>query len=196
MAESIGTALKNGIQKVFPKGTQSNSTNGLASTSATSSNGRPKRPIRIAGCSGGKKKSMNVFHLTERLTHFLGVYDRKRAIHDMAKNEDVDVITGDWMSEANMTLRGSDKREKLGSGTLVGKAYEPYFLEELDPAIPWLAKRRIKIAVNAGASDVQGLAEAVKLLIKRHGVNLKVGYVDGDDVTDAVLELYKKGKNY
>lgn len=112
----------------------------------------------------------------------------------MAKNEDVDVITGDWMSEANMTLRGSDKREKLSSGTLVGKAYEPYFLEELDPAIPWLAKKGIKLAVNAGASDVQGLAEAVKLLIKKHGVDLKVGYVDGDDVTDAVLDLYKKGK--
>ena len=126
--------------------------------------------------------------------HVVGVYDRKRAIHDMAKNEEVDVITGDWMSEANMTLRGSDKREKLGSGTLVGKAYEPYFLEELDPAIPWLAKRGVKIAVNAGASDVQGLAEAVKGLVKNHGVDLKVAYVDGDDVTDAVLELYKKGK--
>ena len=125
--------------------------------------------------------------------HFTGVYDRKRAIHDMAKNEDLDVITGDWMSEANMTLRGSDKRDKMSSGTLVGKAYEPYFLEELDPAIPWLAKRGVKVAVNAGASDVQGLAEAVKLLIKKHGVDLKVGYVDGDDVTDAVLDLYKKG---
>lgn len=123
-----------------------------------------------------------------------GVYDRKRAIHDMAKNEDVDVITGDWMSEANMTLRGSDKREKMASGTLVGKAYEPYFLEELDPAIPWLAKRGVKIAVNAGASDVQGLAEAVRGLVKKHGVDLKVGYVDGDDVTDAVLDLYKKGE--
>jgi hypothetical protein len=111
----------------------------------------------------------------------------------MAKNEDVDVITGDWMSEANMTLRGSDKRDKMSSGTLVGKAYEPYFLEELDPAIPWLAKRGVKISVNAGASDVQGLAEAVKLLIKKHGVNLKAGYVDGDDVNDALLDLYKKG---
>lgn len=124
----------------------------------------------------------------------IGVYDRKRAIHDMAKNEDIDVITGDWMSEANMTLRGSDKRNKLGSGTLVGKAYEPYFLEELDPAIPWLAKRGVKIAVNAGASDVQGLAEAVKGLVQKHGVDLKVAYVDGDDVTDAVLDLYKKGE--
>ncbi|OAL43633.1 DUF1446-domain-containing protein [Pyrenochaeta sp. DS3sAY3a] len=151
--------------------------NGNSSNAAQLANGTSKRPIRIAGCSGG-------------------VYDRKRAIHDMAKNEDIDVITGDWMSEANMTLRGSDKRDKLSSGTLVGKAYEPYFLEELDPAIPWLTKRGVKIAVNAGASDVQGLAEAVRGLVKKHGVDLKVAYVDGDDVTDAVLDLYKKGEKF
>ncbi|KAH8738311.1 hypothetical protein BGZ61DRAFT_544692 [Ilyonectria robusta] len=120
------------------------------------------RPIRIAGCSGG-------------------VYDRKRAMEDMAKNEDVDVITGDWMSECNMTLRGSDKRDRLAQrkmatgSTEVAKGYEPYFLEEVDPAIPWLAKKGTKLAVNAGASDVHGLAEAVKELIKKHGVDLKVG---------------------
>lgn len=118
----------------------------------------------------------------------------------MAKNEDVDVITGDWMSEANMTLRGSDKRDRLANrhmmstgSTLVAKGYEPYFLEELEPAIPWLARKGTKIAVNAGASDVHGLAEAVKGLIAKYGVDLKVGVVDGDDVTDAVLDLYNKG---
>ncbi|KAI0174487.1 hypothetical protein BJ166DRAFT_149601 [Pestalotiopsis sp. NC0098] len=142
-----------------------------------------KRPIRIAGCSGG-------------------VYDRKRAMHDMAKNEDIDVITGDWMSECNMTLRGSDKRDriaqtKMSSGsTVVAKGYEPYFLEEIDPAIPWLAKKGVKVAVNAGASDVHGLAEAVKELIKKHDVDLKIGVVDGDDVTDAALELYRQGEPF
>lgn len=162
--------------------------NGLNGTHGVAGNlalGIPSnRPIRIAGCSGG-------------------VYDRKRAIEDMAKNEELDVITGDWMSEANMTLRGSDKRDKLAHATtmstgsaLVAKGYEPYFLEEVDPAIPWLAKKGTKLAVNAGASDVHGLAVAVKALIQKHGVDLKVGVVDGDDVTDAVLDLYKKGEPF
>lgn len=103
------------------------------------------------------------------------------------------------MSECNMTLRGSDKRdrlakEKMSSGsTVVAKGYEPYFLDELDPAIPYLAKKGIKVAVNAGASDVHGLAEEVKALVEKHGVALKIGVVDGDDVTDAALELYRRG---
>ena len=97
-----------------------------------------------------------------------------------------------------MTLRGADKRDKLANKELsaVGAAYEPYFLEEIDPAIPWLAKNNTKICVNAGASDVQGLALAVKKLIAKHGVDLKVGFVDGDDCTDAALELYRKGENF
>ncbi|KAF2837370.1 DUF1446-domain-containing protein [Patellaria atrata CBS 101060] len=145
------------------------------SATINGANGTPKRPIKIAGCSGG-------------------VYDRKRAMHDMAKNEEVDVITGDWMSECNMTLRGSDKLDKLNKRqtSLVGAAYEPYFLEEIDPAIPWLAKKGVKVCVNAGASDVEGLAEEVIKLIKKHNVDLKVGYVTGDDVTDAMFALYNK----
>jgi hypothetical protein len=134
-----------------------------------------------------------------KLTVVEGIYDRKRALHDIAKNEDVDVITGDWMSECNMTLRGSDKRDLIAQkkeyphATAEIAGYEPSFVEKLDPAIPWLSKRGIKVAVNAGASDVSGLAVAVKALVKKHGVNLKVGYVDGDDVTDAALALYNKG---
>lgn len=99
-----------------------------------------------------------------------------------------------------MTLRGSDKRDRLANtdmksgSTAVAKGYEPYFLDELDYAMPWLAKNRAKIAVNAGASDVHGLADEVRGLMKKHGVDLKVGVVDGDDVTDAVLSLYRKGR--
>jgi spore coat polysaccharide biosynthesis predicted glycosyltransferase SpsG len=102
------------------------------------------------------------------------------------------------MSECNMTLRGADKRDKLAKKamSIVGAAYEPYFLEEIDPAIPWLAKNKTKICVNAGASDVEGLANEVKKLVQKHGVDLKVGFVDGDDCTDAVLDLYNKGENF
>lgn len=122
-----------------------------------------------------------------------GVYDRKRAIHDLAKNEDLDFIVGDWMSEASMTLRGADKYGK-NEASLVAKGYEPYFLEQLEPALPFLAKKGIKLCVNAGGSDVQGLASAVQALIKVHGLGLSVGYVDGDDVTDIVFDLIKNGR--
>ncbi|ORY09228.1 hypothetical protein BCR34DRAFT_603007 [Clohesyomyces aquaticus] len=72
----------------------------------------------------------------------------------MARNEPHDVIAGDWKSECNMTLRGAGKRDKLCNKQLsaVGAAYEPFLLEEIDPAIPWLAKNKTKVCVNAGAT--------------------------------------------
>lgn len=96
-----------------------------------------------------------------------------------------------------MTIRGSEKHDQANKnqsspGSAV--AFEPYFLEELDPAIPYLAKNNVKLCVDAGASNVAGLAEVVRSLVKKHGVDLKVGYVDGDDVTDVVLDLVKKGQ--
>lgn len=123
----------------------------------------------------------------------IGVYDRKRAIHDLAKNEDLDFIVGDWMSEASMTLRGADRYGK-NEASLVGKGYEPYFLEQIEPALPYLAKKGIRVCVNAGGSDVQGLASALRELIKDRGHSLSVGYVDGDDVSETVFEMIKKGK--
>ena len=123
-------------------------------------------------------------------------------MEDMAKNEDVDVIIGDWMSECNMTLRGSDKRDRLNNSemstgsTIVAKGYEPYFIEEVAPALEWLAKKGTKLCVNAGASDVHGLAKDVKKMIEDRGLDLKIGVVDGDDVTDQVLDLYKKGDSF
>lgn len=97
------------------------------------------------------------------------------------------------MSEASMTLRGADRYGK-NEGSLVGEGYEPYFLEQLEPALPDLAKKGIKLCVNAGGSDVEGLASAVQDLIKQHGINLSVGYVDGDDITETVFDLIKNGE--
>ena len=50
-----------------------------------------KRPVRIAGASGGFS-------------------DRQRAIRDLAAL-DIDVIVGDWLSECTMTIHGAQKTE-------------------------------------------------------------------------------------
>lgn len=59
------------------------------------------------------------------------------------------------MSEASMTLRGADKYGK-NEDSLVGKGYEPYFLEQIGPALPYLEQKGIKVCINAGGSDPEG----------------------------------------
>ncbi|TKA65718.1 hypothetical protein B0A49_10219 [Cryomyces minteri] len=129
----------------------------------------PKRPIRIAGCSGAA---------TDRR-------DAMRALAANCPNDPIDVIIGDWMSEANMTSRAASKTDN------VGEAYEPTFLEALEPALPHIAKHGIKIAVNAGASDTELLHSVVTKMVASKGLKLKVAWISGDEVLPAVREAQK-----
>ncbi|KAF2462822.1 DUF1446-domain-containing protein [Lindgomyces ingoldianus] len=138
--------------------------------------------VRIAGASGGFS-------------------DRQRAISSLAKL-DVDVIVGDWLSECTMTLHGAQKvdNEKLrAQGKLMEEPvglFDPTFIENLSPALADIARKGIKVAVNAGACDTELLARTVEKEVKRQGLDLKVAYVEGDEVTDTVNRLIKQGEKF
>lgn len=138
-----------------------------------------KNPIRIAGASGG-------------------FTDRQRAILSLAQCN-VNVIVGDWMSECTMSWHGAAKNEVLAKG-LDGKDrpgfYDPSFMANLEPALPYLAERGIKLAVNAGASDTEMLAKTVERAVERAGLNLKVAWIQGDEVLDVVNRLMKQGEKF
>ncbi|EMD59643.1 hypothetical protein COCSADRAFT_164527 [Bipolaris sorokiniana ND90Pr] len=153
-----------------------------------------KRAIRIAGCSGG-------------------FTDRSAAITRMASDPDVDVVMGDWLSEMTMTLHGSGKVKNQksskpttttttnGTQTLEDRMktamYADTFLQCFEPAIPHLVRNKTKLAVNAGASDTQLLAEVVVDLLAKHDAShLKVAWIEGDDVTEQVQSLIKDGEQF
>ncbi|KAK2737812.1 hypothetical protein FQN57_007370 [Myotisia sp. PD_48] len=137
----------------------------------------PKRPVRIAGASGGFS-------------------DRQRAFEDLA-NCDVDVIVGDWMSECTMTLHGAEKAEnQRACKTDTVGLYDPTFMDNLRPSLATIQQKGIKVAVNAGASDTEKLASVVDAEIKKLGLNLKVGWVEGDEVMDTVNKLLAKGEKF
>lgn len=142
-----------------------------------------KRAIRIAGSSGGFS-------------------DRQRAIGDLAKNCDIDCIIGDWLSECTMTLHGAQKTENdrlRKEGKLqedVVGLFDPTFMDNLAPALPYLKSKNIKVAVNAGASDTEMLARLVEDEVKKQGLDLKVGWINGDEVTETVKRLYAEGEEF
>jgi hypothetical protein len=95
------------------------------------------------------------------------------------------------MSEGNMTVLNA-KRDNPVEGEV---AYERSFLEALAPALADIAKYRIKVAVNAGASDTKGLCDAVRKMVKGAGVGyLQVAWIEGDDVLDVVKAKVAKEK--
>lgn len=76
------------------------------------------------------------------------------------------------------------------------EAYEPTFLEALEPALPHIAKHSIKVAVNAGASDTKKLHEVVTKMISATGLNLSVAWISGDEVLPQLLEAQKHGQSH
>lgn len=120
------------------------------------------------------------------------VTDRRHGFADLAKTEDVQYIVGDWMSEYNMTTRGGAKINNSGSSD----EFEDSFIEALGPALPHLAERKIKVAVNAGASDTEKLYHTVVDMVKAAGLNLQVAWIGGDEVIDVVKKAMDTGEDF
>lgn len=120
-----------------------------------------RRPVRIANASG-----------------FFG--DRMSALAEVAQGGPVDVITGDYLAEVTMSILGKMRRKNPELG------YVPTFLMQLAPAVPVLLEKKIKVVVNAGGLNPEGLA---KVLREKSGGLAKVATVAGDDLTSRLEAL-------
>lgn len=121
----------------------------------------PRRPIRIANASG-----------------FFG--DRMSALAEVAQGGPVDVITGDYLAEVTMSILGKMRRKNPELG------YVPTFLMQLAPAVPVLLEKKIKVVVNAGGLNPEGLANVLR---EKSGGMAKVATVAGDDLTTKLETL-------
>lgn len=106
-----------------------------------------------------------------------------------------------------MTVHGSGKVKKQGNKQTNGTQsleerkktamYADTFLQCFEPAIPNLVKNKTKLAVNAGASDTELLAEVVVDMLSKQGAgHVKVAWIEGDDVTSQVSSLIKRGEKF
>ena len=134
----------------------------------TSASGRGQRPIRVGNCSG-----------------FYG--DRASAMADMARAGGIDVLTGDYLAEVTMLILGKARAKDPAKG------YATTFLQHLDAALEHLVANGIRLVVNAGGLNPAGLADATRELIARHGHDLRVAHIDGDDVFGRLDGLRQAG---
>jgi len=134
----------------------------------TSAAGRGQRPIRVGNCSG-----------------FYG--DRASAMAEMARAGGIDVLTGDYLAEVTMLILGKARAKDSTKG------YAATFLQHLDAALDHLVANGIKLVVNAGGLNPAGLAAATRESIARHGYDLRVSHIDGDDVFGRLDALQQAG---
>jgi hypothetical protein len=126
--------------------------------------------LRIANCSG-----------------FYG--DRFNAFHEVLTEGPVDVITGDYLAELTMLLLWRSQ-QRDGSG------YAKTFLHQLRADLAEVARRNVKVVVNAGGLAPSALATAVRDAVDDAGVDLQVAHIEGDDLLPHLEHIRAEGNPF
>ncbi|MEC4016829.1 acyclic terpene utilization AtuA family protein [Streptomyces sp. H27-D2] len=112
-----------------------------------------------------------------RIGNASGFYgDRFDAMKEMLTGGPLDVLTGDYLAELTMLILGRDRLNDPARG------YAKTFLRQLEEGLGLAAERGVKLVANAGGLNPAGLAEAVRELAKRVGVEVRVAHVEGDEL--------------
>lgn len=109
--------------------------------------------------------------------------DSPHAMKRMVQHGNVDVITGDWLSEMNIAWNAIVKKQNPDLG------YERGFLEQLEECLDDIVAQDIKVITNAGALNTRSLTREVRKLCKSRGYEVSVAAVLGDDVPDVIDQL-------
>ncbi|WP_433055583.1 acyclic terpene utilization AtuA family protein [Dactylosporangium sp. CS-033363] len=119
-----------------------------------------------------------------RVGNASGFYgDRNTAWQEMLDGGELDVLTGDYLAELTMLILGRDRMKDPSTG------YAKTFLRQLEAVIGTAKASNIRLVTNAGGLNPAGLADAIKALAARLGLEIAVAHVEGDDVTAQVPGL-------
>ncbi|GAP85154.2 putative DUF1446-domain-containing protein [Rosellinia necatrix] len=97
----------------------------------------------------------------------------------------IDVITGDYLAEANLAQHA----EAYARGEHPG--YVPSAYEGLRLSLKAIDEKRIKVIINGGGLNPKGLAEVTHKMASERGYKLKVAYVEGDNLLPIVHDIIK-----
>ena len=97
------------------------------------------------------------------------------------------MLTGDYLAEVTMLILGKARAKDSTKG------YAATFLQHLDAALEHLVANGIRLVVNAGGLNPAGLADATRELVARRGHDLRVSYIEGDDVFGRLDALQQAG---
>jgi len=112
--------------------------------------------------------------------------DSPRAIPQLLRSP-VDYLMMDYLAEVTMSLLARSRLKDPKSG------FPPDFVFYLRDSLPDIAKRKIRIASNAGGVNPLGCKAALETMCEQLGLKLSIAAIMGDDVMPMVDQLRAKG---
>lgn len=119
-----------------------------------------------------------------RIGNASGFYgDRFAAFREMLEGGELDVLTGDYLAELTMLILGRQRLHHPDRG------YAATFLRQMEECLGLALERGVTIVTNAGGLNPGGLADALRALAGRLGLDARVAHVEGDDLLSRAGDL-------
>jgi hypothetical protein len=109
----------------------------------------------------------------------------------MVEGGPIDVLTGDYLAELTMTILFNQKLQRGED-----KGYVGTFLKQIKDVAEKCKKNNIKIVTNAGGLNPFSMANEIINILKEMSIDLKVAYIDGDDLMPRLEELKDQGETF
>ena len=117
--------------------------------------------------------------------------DKLSAAKDMVEGCPIDVLTGDYLAELTMTILFNQKLQRGED-----KGYVGTFLKQIKDVAETCKKNNIKIVTNAGGLNPSSMANEIINILKEMSIDLKVAYIDGDELMPRLEELKDQGETF
>lgn len=112
------------------------------------------------------------------------------ALTEMVRGGEVDFVTGDYLAEVTMMVLAKQRTKNPALG------FAASLLPQIEPVLAELLERKIRVVVNAGGLNPQGLAMALLMTAQKLGLSPKVAMVLGDDLRERLLTLAKDNDDF
>lgn len=130
--------------------------------------------------------------MTIRIGNCSGYYgDRLAAAKEMIDGGPIDVLTGDYLAELTMTILYNQMQTRGKNMGYVGT-----FLKQVKDIAKDCQDNNIKVVTNAGGLNPRSMAEEIRKILVELGVDLKVAYIDGDDIKLDLEKFQAEGERF
>ena len=131
-----------------------------------------KNHLKIANCSG-----------------YYG--DKLSAAKELVDGGPIDVLTGDYLAELTMAILYNQKIQRGED-----KGYVGTFLKQIKEVAGSCKEKNIKIISNAGGLNPKSMAKEIEKILEDQSLDMKVAYIDGDDLLPKISDLTKLGEDF
>ena len=131
-----------------------------------------KNHLKIANCSG-----------------YYG--DKLSAAKELVDGGPIDVLTGDYLAELTMAILYNQKIQRGED-----KGYVGTFLKQIKEVAGSCKEKNIKIISNAGGLNPKSMAKEIVKILEDQSLDMKVAYIDGDDLLPKISDLTKLGEDF